>query len=121
MRAVPGCHALYALLIGSLVSATGYAEAIAQPGGQGVQASDSIQKRDVAPREVRQSPVLHDERVIAPQRDFSPLRGATGNVAKLAITAARPNLPRRLDVEPGPRGFGATRSGAMGRPVAGIK
>jgi hypothetical protein len=116
MSAAPRCHVLCALLLGGLVSATGYAAAIAQPGRQGVQASDSNQKRDAAPREVRQSPVAHDERFVAPQRDVSALRGATGYVAKPAITAARPNLSRRLDLEPGARGFGATSSGAAGRP-----
>src|SRR3984957_18390979 len=143
MSAAPRCHVLYALLIGGLVSATGYAAAIAQPSGQGVQASDSNQKRDAAlgaanarrnpaawggplqtgdtasapagprapaARDRQQSPVMHDGPFVAPHRD----------------------LPRRLDVEPGARGFGATRSGAAGRPsstvlsaasrsVAGIK
>jgi len=153
MSAAPRCHVLYALLIGGLVSATGYAAAIAQPSGQGVQASDSNQKRDAAlgaanarrnpaawggplqtgdtasapagprapaARDRQQSPVMHDGAFVAPHRDFGPLRGATGNVAKPAITAVRPNLPRRLDVEPGARGFGATRSGAAGRPSSTV-
>src|ERR1700684_2947451 len=49
MSAAPRWHVVYALLICSLVSASGFAAAIRQPGGQGAQASDSNQKRDAAP------------------------------------------------------------------------
>jgi hypothetical protein len=163
MSAAPRSHMLYALLIGGLVSATGYAAAIAPPGGQGLQASDSNQKRDAAPgaanarrdaatwggplkggdtasvpagprapaaRDRQQSGVVQDRRFAAPHRDFSPLRGATGNVAKPAIAAARHNLSRRSDVEhplsrfdPAAsvtRGYGATSSGATGRPSSTV-
>jgi hypothetical protein len=107
MGAAPRRHVLYALLIGALVSATGYAAASAQPGGQGVQPSDSNQKRDG-----RQSPVVRDGRFVAPHGGFIPLRGATGNVAKPAI-AARPDLSRQLDAE-------HPRSGATGRPPSTV-
>jgi hypothetical protein len=94
MSAAPRSHFLHALLIGALVSATGYAAVSAQPGGQGVQASDSNQKRD----DRRQSGVVQGGRFVAPHHDFSTLRGATRNVAKPAI-AARPGLSRRPDAE----------------------
>jgi hypothetical protein len=132
VSAAPRSHLLYALLIGGLVSAPGYAAAIAQAAGQGVQASDSTLKRDAAPgaanarrdpaawggplkvgdtagvpagprglaaRDGLHQPLPHSMRFATPHREFGSLRGATGNVAKPAIAAARPNLSRRSDAE----------------------
>jgi len=145
----PRCHVLYALLIGSLVSAPGHAAPIALPGGQGAPAGDSNLKSDTAPgaanarpdpaawreplksgntvtraaaprtsaaRQGLESPVLHNARSATLQRNFSPLRGATGNIAKPAIPAVRANLLRRSDpVHPDARAFGAASPGTAGR------
>jgi hypothetical protein len=83
MSPLPHCHVLYALLIASLVSSLGHAAAIAQPGGQGAQASDSSQKRDPAPgaANARRDPATWGE----------PLKGAeTANRAAGPRAAAAP-------------------------------
>jgi hypothetical protein len=122
MSAVPRCHVVYALLICSLVSPSGFAAAIEQPGGEGAPVSASVAAggRPSAALDVRQSPTVHDGRFVAPHRDFGPLRGATGNIAKPAIAAVRPDLSRRLDVAAGARGLGAASSGASGRPFSTV-
>jgi hypothetical protein len=122
MSAVPRCHVVYALLICSLVSPSGFAAAIEQPGGEGAPVSASVAAggRPSAALDVRQSPTVHDGRFVAPHRDFGPLRGATGNIAKPAIAAVRPDLSRRSDVAAGARGLGAASSGASGRPFSTV-
>jgi hypothetical protein len=116
MSAARRCHVSYALLIGGLVSATGYGATIAQPGWQGVQASDSNQKRD----DRQQSGVVQDGRFVTSHRDSTPPRGAPGNILKPAI-AARPGLSLRSDpVAAGARGFGAASAGVTGRPSSTV-
>jgi hypothetical protein len=116
MSAVPRCHVVYALLICSLVSASGFAAMIEQPGGERALAGASNQKHDVTPG------AASARRNLTPARGGA-LRGATGNVAKPAITAARPDLSQRSDVAARPRGLAAASSGlsAARRSVAGIK
>src|SRR5579863_753361 len=137
MSPSPYRHVLCAVLIGSLVSAPGYAAAVAQAGGQDQQASDSNQKRDAAPGAAssRRNPATSGEqlkggdtvtrdaglratRFATPHRNFGPLRGATGNIATPAIPGARANLPRRskADQLASARWFGDKSSALTGRP-----